>query len=355
MAIKRPDIYEHNNPNYAIADSDFVRGGLRTAVADLTALYALSPKTDQLKERSTIVYVTGLTKYYILKDIGSVGNVNGWEEFVAGGSGTLTGATNGLQLFSSGTSVGLGGYLITGTTINTDNFSMYIGNSTNLAGLYIESGSTTAISTWLGGLSYIYTDDISGTTIIYADNGGSHHALSQVGVNNTGYTSGYAESVVYANSMGCWSGHDLEIDCFEIYSCNNSQFAGAIYDCDYTSKFSCLSIPHAGWVTGNTLSASNTVSVYNTTVNYTATTSNDFIGVSGATVIYLPAVPKPCQRISIADIKGDALSNGITVCGCWGSNGQYINGSTFSTINTDYGSITFINNGISWSAVSFIN
>jgi len=37
MAILRPDIYEHNNANYAIADSDFVRGGLRTAVADLTA------------------------------------------------------------------------------------------------------------------------------------------------------------------------------------------------------------------------------------------------------------------------------------------------------------------------------
>ena len=65
MAIKRPDIYEHNNPLYPIADSDFVRGGFRTAVADLSGLYALSGNSNQLKEHSTLVYVTGETKYYI--------------------------------------------------------------------------------------------------------------------------------------------------------------------------------------------------------------------------------------------------------------------------------------------------
>lgn len=78
MAILRPDIYENNNPLYPISDSNFVRGGFRTAVADLTALYALSPNVNQLKQNSTIVYVTGNSKYYILKDIANVGNVNGW-------------------------------------------------------------------------------------------------------------------------------------------------------------------------------------------------------------------------------------------------------------------------------------
>ena len=60
MAIKRPDIYENNNPAYSIADGDFVRGGFRTGVADLTALYALDPSPsapDQFKEHATIVYV----------------------------------------------------------------------------------------------------------------------------------------------------------------------------------------------------------------------------------------------------------------------------------------------------------
>ena len=68
MAIKRPDIYEHNNASYAISDSNFVRGGFRTAVADLASLYSLSGKTDQLKERATFVYVTSENKYYELID-----------------------------------------------------------------------------------------------------------------------------------------------------------------------------------------------------------------------------------------------------------------------------------------------
>lgn len=78
MAIKRPDIYEHNNPNNAIADSDGVRGGIRTKVSDLTALYALSTKTDQLKEYSTTVWVVSENKYYVLVDISQVDNSDGW-------------------------------------------------------------------------------------------------------------------------------------------------------------------------------------------------------------------------------------------------------------------------------------
>ena len=65
MAIKRPDIYEHNNPNLAIVDSDFVRGGGRV-VANLTELYALSSKIDQLKERVTKVYVISKEITYVL-------------------------------------------------------------------------------------------------------------------------------------------------------------------------------------------------------------------------------------------------------------------------------------------------
>lgn len=93
MAIQRPDIYEHNNSNLAISDTDFHKGGFRTAVGSLTDLYALSGKTGydsapgQLKEHSTVVYVSGETKYYILIDIGNVNNINGWEPFLTS-SGT---------------------------------------------------------------------------------------------------------------------------------------------------------------------------------------------------------------------------------------------------------------------------
>lgn len=91
MAIKRPDIYEHNNPVLSIADSDFVRGGGRV-VADLTALYALSSNSDQLKERVTKVWVTAESAYYILVDDANIGNSNGWaEESSSTAWGSITG------------------------------------------------------------------------------------------------------------------------------------------------------------------------------------------------------------------------------------------------------------------------
>ncbi len=82
MAIKRPDIYEHNNPLNAIVDSDFVRGGIRTSVANLNQLYqigsGINDKTDQLKEYATKVYVSGENKFYILKDLNNRTNISGW-------------------------------------------------------------------------------------------------------------------------------------------------------------------------------------------------------------------------------------------------------------------------------------
>ena len=88
MAVKRPDIYEHNNPDNAFVDSNFVRGGIRTSVNDISELYALSPKLDQLKEYSTSIFVKSENKFYTLIDINNVGNVNGWESIFTNGSKT---------------------------------------------------------------------------------------------------------------------------------------------------------------------------------------------------------------------------------------------------------------------------
>jgi hypothetical protein len=87
MAIKRPDIYEHNNPNLPIADSDFVKGGVRSAVQTLSDLYALTTKASQLKQHSTQIYVSGENKFYVLKDVNNIGNSNGWQEVNFGGGG----------------------------------------------------------------------------------------------------------------------------------------------------------------------------------------------------------------------------------------------------------------------------
>jgi len=79
MPIKRPDIYENNNPNNAIVDSDGVKGGPRV-VNDLTALYALGPKADQLKLYVTRVYVISESKTYQLISMSNIGNSSGWKD-----------------------------------------------------------------------------------------------------------------------------------------------------------------------------------------------------------------------------------------------------------------------------------
>ena len=183
MAIKRPDIYEHNNPLYAIADSDFVRGGIRTAVSGLTGLYALSGNTDQLKEHSTIVYNSGDTKYYILVDIANVGNASGWNEFqTGGGAGTITGATNGIILVNSGTTVALGGSLTGDTVIDASGNSFTINNIEDFQ--VKTSGDTTILGVDNNG--FVFT--MSGGSVTFDDDGGLKYGAD--------YSSGYtAQSI----------------------------------------------------------------------------------------------------------------------------------------------------------------
>jgi hypothetical protein len=100
MPIYYPDILQTNNPNNAIVDSDSVRGGGRV-VADLTALYALSTKSDQLKARVTKVYVTSANSYYTLIDANNIGNSNGWSQDA---SGVNLAGSNGIGVsYNSGT------------------------------------------------------------------------------------------------------------------------------------------------------------------------------------------------------------------------------------------------------------
>jgi hypothetical protein len=82
MPLNKPDILQHNNPNNAIADSNFLRGGGRI-VANLNELYQIASgvntKVDQLKQNITRVYVTGEDRYYLLKDIANASGANGWK------------------------------------------------------------------------------------------------------------------------------------------------------------------------------------------------------------------------------------------------------------------------------------
>jgi len=202
MAIKRPAIYEHNNPNYAIADSNFVRGGIRTGVADLTALYALDPSPsapDQFKEHSTIVYVSGETKYYVLVDIANIGNVSGWNEFqTGGGSGTITGGTNGLS--TSGANIILGGTLLSGTTINANNNNLLITNNSDFQ--VKTSGDTTILGIDKEGFLLSTT----GGSVTFDDGGGMKYG----GDYSSGYTANSIPDVNFVT--GQTSGQFLKLD-----------------------------------------------------------------------------------------------------------------------------------------------
>ena len=96
----------------------------------------------------------------------------------------------------------------------------------------------------------------------------------------------------------------------------------------------------------------NVVNVCNVISTYTATSNDSFIGVSGASLICLLNTPYCGQRVTVADICGNALSSPITIC-----SNKRINDSLSCTsiINTNYGSVTFLFNGYFWSAVAFIN
>jgi len=338
MAILRPAIYEHNNPLYPIVDSDFLRGSFRTAVADVSGLYALSPNFNQLKERATFVYVTSEAKYYVLVDINNVDNASGWQPFVlgGGGSGTLTGATNGLQLFGvSGDTVGLGGNLITGTTINTTVHNLTFSGTTSKI-LSIAGTSSTSYGYSCVTSDYVTLETINGLNYAYVDVNRSANTITNC------VRSG--NIILSATPFGGVGG--------KICVCSTS---GITYNACFHDNYNDRTLVDKEYV-DNKFGAYN-VRYATPTYPFYINTSDYYIGVTGYTVsepayLYLLGSPALGQTITITDLQGQALQYPITIDG----NGININGNSSSaTINTDYGSISFMYNGIFWSAIGFVN
>ena len=86
---------------------------------------------------------------------------------------------------------------------------------------------------------------------------------------------------------------------------------------------------------------------------YNATNDDQFIGASGTTSVILPSDPETGKEIIIADIEGDAGTNPVTVY-TGDPTHKILDGDT-AIINTDYGSISFIWNGILWSISAYVN
>lgn len=99
-----------------------------------------------LYDGAIVSVASGVEKgIYFLCDANNYTMTCSWVKAGSGsGSGTLTGATNGLHLINSGTTVVLGGNLTSGTTIN--GLGLHSLNLTNLSGFQVSSSGGTSVS-----------------------------------------------------------------------------------------------------------------------------------------------------------------------------------------------------------------
>jgi hypothetical protein len=256
------------------------------------------------------------------------------KEFVV--NTTISGASNGLCVTSR--NVKLGGLLTENTKINTNNKSFCLTtNNTYDYGLFNYS------------LNNIYNQ--SKLVICSRDSGmtGNWWSVSACPLNfnvqNWENTSNGSSFNV--NRQHISFGNKIANVTKSVYLDANA----LRYDGDYSSCFIDNSLVDKRFVVNRVYDNSNIVNVNNIGNVYTTTRNDDFIGVDGASCIFLFDAPVVGQRIIIADICGNALLDPITVDG----NGFQINDAECSTINTNYGSITYIYNGLKWSAVGFVN
>lgn len=93
---------------------------------------------------------------------------------------------------------------------------------------------------------------------------------------------------------------------------------------------------------------SGQINVTNVAGNYTALSTDYYIGVDtagGAYTITLPLNPVVGQAYDIVDSTGHAGANNITISG----NGHNINGAATTTISTNYGALSLVYNGTQWT------
>jgi len=256
---------------------------------------------------ATFVDTSLVTKKYVLDCINTLTGIT---------SSAITGATNGLCEVNN--DVKLGGALTENTSIGTSAICQL-----DVLANVVSLSAATSVNMGVCSAAITLNNSGNGYLCLQTDYASLSFATGSTSANAGEFTDKTANQwgIVYA---GCYS-------------------TGFTNDCSVVDK---------GYVDAKITIESNTVAaVCNVTTNYTALCTDEFIGVSGATQISLPATPKPRQRVSVADICGNALAVNICVLG----NGMCINGNDGATINTDYGAMTFVNNGYSWSAIAFIN
>jgi hypothetical protein len=241
----------------------------------------------------------------------------------------ITGATNGLH--TSGQKVVLGGLLTSGTTINVNGQTLAFSGTTGKVLSLVGTNFTTSYAYSCVSADYITLETGNGVNFAYVD-------INRTG--NTITTCAKGGNLLFGTSKISGVG-----GCMIITAISGASYAG-----DYSGNFTNETL-----VTKRYVDRSSNISAVRFTDSdpFYVTTGDSYIGVSGVTTygVWLPPTPICGQKISVADVCGNALMSPITICG----NGFPINDGGTSLINTNYGSITFIFNSKFWSAVGFIN
>jgi len=224
-------------------------------------------------------------------------------------SNAITGATNGLIEVDN--DVKLGGILSEETVISGNSQTLRLGSLAScLQNFYVDATSAVQIQ--------------SGSIYLNAGSGGAN----------------------YKGGNFC-----IQLDNTNATFCDNSTGKDGLKyaACISTGFTNSCSVVDKGYVDDN----ANILQVCQINSGYTTVRSDDLIVVSGISTneINLYPTPELGQRLTVVDICGNALAEPIVVNG----NGKLINNSVCSSINTDYGSVTYVYNGIFWSAVAFIN
>jgi hypothetical protein len=144
--------------------------------------------------------------------------------WITGNTGTITGGTNGLT--TSGKSIKLGGKLTENTNID------------------ITSSFTFTICGALGGTSFLEVSDTSNF------GGVGHH----IQLNSNCETNIWGNKVINIGKSTSPFTQCLNINfnCAAVITDSSSTRQGLTYADDYSAYYTCLSIPHVGWITGHT-------------------------------------------------------------------------------------------------------
>jgi len=314
-------------------DIQYISG--QTLTISIFTGYTASTETRLIGIEDDIQYLSGITDNKL--DTSIFANYTGTTQPIL--DAALTGATNGLT--ATGRVVKLGGTLNEETTLNLSNNPLYVNGGYSNLTMY----DCIHTDPMLPGYNQMYYWGVSGSSYIMSELY-ENYLCTRVGVRYL--LPPYYEKSITFNYTGDSVVKDTVLN------------KGLVYAGDYENNFTARSLVTKQFVEDTITGNSNVLNIVDFTgTGYTATTESDFIGASGGTTIYLPDNPKDGQRIVVADIAGTcgdcgALSHPIYICSCVPS--QHIVGSPSATINTDYGSITFIYNTKGfWSTAAFIN